>query len=92
MAAFGLVTWIVIPAQRREGAPRQDEARKGRTRRGALRIDWLPVLFTAVTLVWLTVCSQTLYGLPLRFAGVGIAPVGFGVIAALAGISAPASS
>jgi MFS family permease len=83
MAAFGLVTWIVIPAQRREGAPRQDEARKRRTRRGALRIDWLLVLFTAVTLVWLTVYSQTLYGLPLRFAGDGIAPVGFGVIAAV---------
>jgi MFS family permease len=81
MAAFGLATWMLVPAQRRHRGPRQHEVRKRPTPRGAPRVDWLYVVFTAVTLVWLTVYSQTLYGLPVRFAGDGIAPVAFGLIA-----------
>lgn len=83
MAAFGVAIWVLVPAQRRQGGPGQREARTKLRLRGAPRVDWLLVAFTAVTLVWLTVYSQTLYGLPVRFAGDGIAPVGFGVIAAL---------
>ena len=83
MAAFGVATWILVPAQQREGGPRLREERKRLTGRGVLRVDWLLVAFTAVTLVWWTVYAQTLYGLPVRFAGDGIAPVGFGVIAAV---------
>ena len=83
MAAFGVATWILVPAQRREGGPRLREARKRLTARGVPRVDWLLVAFTAITLVWWTVYAQTLYGLPVRFAGDGIAPVGFGVIAAV---------
>jgi MFS family permease len=81
MGAFGVATWILVPAQlRQDGRPRR-EARKRLTLRGAPRVDWLLVVFTAVTLVWFTVYQQTLYGLPVRFAGDGIAPIGFGVIA-----------
>lgn len=94
MAAFGVATGILVPAQRRQDGPCQREAKKRLTPRGARRVDWLLVAFTAVTLVWFTVYSQTLYGLPVRFAGDGIAPVGFGVIAAvnpaLVGILQPA--
>lgn len=83
MAAFGVATWILVPAQRRQGGPRWREARKRLKLRGAPRVDWLLVVFTAVTLVWWTVYAQTLYGLPVRFAGDGIGPVGFGFIAAV---------
>jgi MFS family permease len=83
MAAFGVAAWILVPAEGRQLAPRQREARKRLTLASAPRVDWLFVVFTAVTLVWLTVYSQTLYGLPVRFAGDGIAPVGFGFIAAV---------
>jgi MFS family permease len=83
MAAFGVATWILVPAHGHQGARGLREARRRRTLRAALRVDWLFVAFTAVTLVWLTVYSQTLYGLPVRFAGDGIAPVGFGLIAAV---------
>jgi MFS family permease len=88
MAAFGVATWILVPAQVRQHAVspqglRQRAAIKELTRLRAPRVDWLLVAFTAVTLIWLTVYSQTLYGLPVRFAGDGIAPVGFGFIAAV---------
>jgi MFS family permease len=83
MAAFGVATWILVPAQRRQGGSRWREVTKRQTLRDAPRVDWLLAVFTAVTLVWWTVYAQTLYGLPVRFAGDGIAPVGFGVIAAV---------
>jgi MFS family permease len=83
MAAFGVATWILVPAQRRQSSSRQRESTKRPTLRRVPRVDWLFVVFTAVTLVWLTVYSQTLYGLPVRIAGDGIAPVGFGFIAAV---------
>jgi MFS family permease len=83
MAAFGVATWILVPAQQRQGGRRPREARKRLTGRGSPRVDWLFVAFTAVTLVWWTVNAQTLYGLPVRFAADGIAPVGFGFIAAV---------
>jgi MFS family permease len=83
MAAFGVATWILVPAQQRQGDPGRRATGRRLTPRGAPRIDWLLVVFTAVTLVWWTVYAQTLYGLPVRFAGDGIAPVGFGLIAAV---------
>jgi MFS family permease len=83
MALFGVATRVLVPAPRRHDVPRRREARTPAKLRGAPRVDWLLVVFTAVTLLWWTVYAQTLYGLPVRFAGDGIAPVGFGVIAAV---------
>ncbi len=83
MAVFGLATWMLVPPQEGEDRHRRREAGKRLTPPTRPRIDWLLVAFTAVTLVWWTVYAQTLYGLPVRFAGDGIAPVGFGVIAAV---------
>jgi MFS family permease len=83
MAACGVAAWILVPPHQRQDVRDRREATRRRIPRGAPRVDWLLVAFTAVTLVWLTVYSQTLYGLPVRFAGDGIAPVGFGVIAAV---------
>ncbi len=63
-------------------APSRPADRRRRDSRSALR-DPLLLAFTALTLLCLTVYQQSTYALPLRFAGDGIGPLGFAIIAAI---------
>jgi MFS family permease len=82
--AFAFATWVLVPATpstKAEPAPSRPAVTR-RLRHMPL-FDPLLLVFTFLTLIWFTIYSQTLYGLPVRFAGDGIAPVGFGFIAAV---------
>jgi len=69
---FAVAARLVLPASR---PPRAGRARPALA-------DPVLAWFTLVTLVCLTVYSQVWYGLPLRFAGAGIGPVAYGLLAA----------
>lgn len=72
-AAFAVAARILLPAGRAAPAGRPGHARP------ALRL----LLFTGLTLLCMTAYSQSSYALPVRFAGNGISPVGYGLIAAV---------
>jgi MFS family permease len=75
-AAFGILAWLLLPPDR----PRR-HARA--PRRGGPAADPLLWAFTALTLLILTAGQQSMIALPVRFAGTGIGPLGYGVIAAI---------
>jgi hypothetical protein len=75
-AAFGALAWLLLPRDR----PRR-HARA--PRRGGLAADPLLWAFTALTLLILTAGQQSMIALPVRFAGAGIGPLGYGLIAAI---------
>jgi MFS family permease len=72
-AVFAVAARILLPADRVLPAGRQGHARP------ALRL----LLFTGLTLLCMTAYSQSSYALPVRFAGNGISPLGYGLIAAV---------
>jgi MFS family permease len=72
---FAVVAIAAVPGSRPGGRQRS------RTR-PVLR-DPLLLAFTGLTLLCMTVYQQSTYALPLRFAGDGIGPVGYAVIAAI---------
>jgi hypothetical protein len=74
-AAFAALGWLFLPPDR----PRR-HARA--PRRGGLPTDPLLWAFTALTLLILTAAQQSVVALPLRFAGTGIGPLDYGLIAA----------
>jgi hypothetical protein len=74
-AAFAALGWLFLPPDK----PRR-HARA--PRRGSLATDPLLWAFTALTLLILTAAQQSVVALPLRFAGTGIGPLGYGLIAA----------
>lgn len=93
-AAFAAVTLLVVPGASSNAGRPQSPAPSTAAARGASgrsrrvpsrvpRVDWLLAAFTFLTLVYFTIYSQTEYGLPVRFAGDGIAPVGYGLIMAV---------
>jgi predicted MFS family arabinose efflux permease len=75
-AAFAALAWLLLPRDRprRPARPRH---------RGSLVGDPLLWAFTALTLLILTAGQQSVYALPVRFAGTGIGPLGYGLIAAM---------
>ena len=75
-AAFAALAWLLLPRDR----PRR---RARAPRRGSVAADPLLWAFTALTLLILTAGQQSVYALPVRFAGTGIGPLGYGVIAAM---------
>jgi MFS family permease len=75
-AAFAALAWLLLPRDR----PRR---RARAPRRGGLAADPLLWAFTALTLLILTAGQQSVYALPVRFAGAGIGPLGYGLIAAM---------
>ena len=75
-AAFAALAWLLLPPDR----PRRDARAP---RRGALAADPLLWAFTALTLLILTAAQQSVVALPVRFAGTGIGPLGYGLIAAV---------
>jgi MFS family permease len=74
-AVFAVVACLLVPPSRPAG-------RERRSSRSALT-DPLVLAFTALTLLCMTVYQQCTYALPLRFAGDGIGPVGYAIIAAI---------
>jgi Major Facilitator Superfamily len=74
--AFAALAWLLLPPDR----PRR-HARA--PRRGGLVADPLLWAFTALTLLILTAAQQSVVALPVRFAGTGIGPLGYGLIAAI---------
>ncbi len=74
-AVFAAAACLLVPQSRPSG-------RECRYSRSALA-DPLLLAFTGLTLLCLTVYQQSTYALPLRFAGDGIGPVGFAIIAAI---------
>jgi MFS family permease len=74
-AVFAAAAGVLAP-------PSGPARRQRRHSRSALK-DPLLLAFTALTLLCLTVYQQSTYALPLRFAGTGIGPVGFAIIAAI---------
>jgi len=74
--AFAALAWLLLPPDR----PRRP-ARAAR--RGGLVADPLLWAFTALTLLILTAAQQSVVALPVRFAGTGIGPLGYGLIAAM---------
>jgi hypothetical protein len=75
-AAFAVLAWLILPRDR----PRR-HARA--PRRGGLAADPLLWAFTVLTLLILTAGQQSVVALPVRFAGTGIGPLGYGLIAAM---------
>ena len=75
-AAFAALAWLLLPRDR----PRR---RVRAPKRGSLAADPLLWTFTLLTLLILTAGQQSVYALPVRFAGTGIGPLGFGLIAAM---------
>jgi MFS family permease len=75
-AAFAALAWLLLPRDR----PRR---RIRAPRRGGLAADPLLWAFTVLTLLILTAGQQSVYALPVRFAGDGIGPLGYGLIAAM---------
>jgi MFS family permease len=74
-AVFAAAAGLLVPRSR-------PARRERRSSRSALT-DPLLLAFTVLTLLCLTVYQQSTYALPLRFAGDGIAPVGYAIIAAI---------
>jgi MFS family permease len=72
---FAATAIVLVPRSR-------PASRERRPSRSALR-DPLLLAFTALTLLCMTVYQQSTYALPLRFAGDGIGPVGYAIIAAI---------
>jgi hypothetical protein len=75
-AAFAALAWLLLPRdrpQRPVPAPR----------RGGLATDPLLWAFTILTLLILTAAQQSVVALPVRFAGTGIGPLAYGLIAAV---------
>jgi predicted MFS family arabinose efflux permease len=75
-AAFAALAWLLLPRDRPRRPARAPQ-------RGGLASDPLLWAFTALTLLILTAGQQSVYALPVRFAGTGIGPLGYGVIAAM---------
>ena len=75
-AAFAALAWLLLPRDR----PRRHVRAP---KRGSLAADPLLWTFTLLTLLILTAGQQSVYALPVRFAGTGIGPLGFGLIAAM---------
>jgi predicted MFS family arabinose efflux permease len=75
-AAFAALAWLLLPRDR----PRRP-ARAPRRR--SVAADPLLWAFTALTLLILTAGQQSVYALPVRFAGTGIGPLAYGLIAAM---------
>jgi hypothetical protein len=75
-AAFAVLAWLLLPRDR----PRRPARAP---RRGGLATDPLLWAFTALTLLILTAGQESVVALPLRFAGTGIGPLGYGLIAAM---------
>jgi hypothetical protein len=76
-AAFAALAWLLLRPDR----PRRP-ARAPR-RGGGLIADPLLWAFTVLTLLILTAGQQSVVALPVRFAGTGIGPLGYGLIAAM---------
>ncbi len=74
-AVFATAAGVLVPRSTPAG-------RQGR-RSGLALADPLLLAFTVLTLLCLTVYQQSTYALPLRFAGTGIGPVGYAIIAAI---------
>jgi hypothetical protein len=74
--AFAALAWLLLPRDR----PRR-HARA--PRRGGVATDPLLWAFTALTLLILTAGQESVVALPVRFAGTGIGPLGYGLIAAM---------
>ena len=75
-AAFAVLAWLLLPPDR----PRRPARAP---RRGGVITDPLLWAFTLLTLVILTAAQQSVVALPVRFAGAGIGPLGYGLIAAM---------
>jgi Major Facilitator Superfamily len=75
-AAFAALAWLLLPPDRLRRNARAP-------RRGTLATDPLLWAFTALTLLILTAAQQSVVALPVRFAGTGIGPLGYGLIAAV---------
>jgi MFS family permease len=75
-AAFAVLAWLLLPSDR----PRR---RARAPRRGGVITDPLLWAFTVLTLLILTAAQQSVVALPVRFAGAGIGPLGYGLIAAM---------
>jgi MFS transporter len=75
-AAFAALAWLLLPS----GRPRRPARAP---RRGGVITDPLLWAFTALTLLILTAAQQSVIALPVRFAGTGIGPLGYGLIAAM---------
>jgi Major Facilitator Superfamily len=74
--AFAALAWLLLPRDR----PRR---RARSPRRGSVAADPLLWAFTALTLLVLTAGQESVVALPVRFAGTGIGPLGYGLIAAM---------
>lgn len=74
-AVFAATAAVLVP-------PSRPASRERRRSTSALR-DPLLLALTGLTLLGMTVYQQSAYALPLRFAGDGIGPVGYAVIAAI---------
>jgi Major Facilitator Superfamily len=75
-AGFAALAWLLLPPDQ----PRRDVRAP---RHGALAADPLLWAFTALTLLILTAAQQSVVALPVRFAGTGIGPLDYGLIAAV---------
>ena len=74
--SFAAVALMLMP-------PCRPVPRQARRNTGAAVTDPLLLCFSALTLLCLTVYQQSAYALPVRFAGDGIAPVSYALIAAM---------
>jgi MFS family permease len=75
-AVFAVTAGLLVPRSRPPAGERRHSSRS------ALK-DPLLMAFTVLTLLCLTVYQQSTYALPLRFAGTGIGPLGYAIIAAI---------